>query len=203
MVFPYVFFTGLVIAVWRLIVTDTNVCVTLSHQVCHLMTSSSSLKTSNWFTFFSLFQQWQQNKGKFTAPISALFYPTSPPLQHRAPIHLPIITCQGKRRAIPRRRAPLEDVPIDLVSVDLVSVVVIFFIDAPPPPPLSHIDYIPTDGSSPPLFLLVAVVVSQFSPHLSPLAVFVFVFVVVIYSGDSPVVLSESLQWQYYVDTSD
>ena len=38
-------------------ITDTNVCVTLSRQVCHSMTSSSSLKTSNRFTFFSLFQQ--------------------------------------------------------------------------------------------------------------------------------------------------
>ena len=46
----------LLITVWLLIVTDTNVCVTLYCQVCHLMTSSSSLKTSNWFTLFSLFQ---------------------------------------------------------------------------------------------------------------------------------------------------
>ena len=48
---------GLVITVRRLIITDTNVCVTLSRQVCHSMTSSSSLKISNCFTFFSLFQQ--------------------------------------------------------------------------------------------------------------------------------------------------
>ena len=47
---------GLVITVRRLIITDTNICVTLSLQVCHSMTSLSSLKTSNRFTFFSLFQ---------------------------------------------------------------------------------------------------------------------------------------------------
>ena len=40
---------GSVITVRRLMITDTNVCVTLSRQVCHLMTSSSPLKTSNRF----------------------------------------------------------------------------------------------------------------------------------------------------------
>ena len=48
---------GLVITVWRLVVTTTNVCVTLSHQVCHLMTSWPSLKTSNRFILFLIFQQ--------------------------------------------------------------------------------------------------------------------------------------------------
>ena len=87
-------------------------------------------------------QEWQQNKGKVTGPISALRYPTRPPPRHRSPNHLTIITCQGKCRAIRRRRAPLEDVPIDLVSIDLVSIdlvsidlvsigVIIF---VPPPP---------------------------------------------------------------------
>ena len=52
---------------------------------------------------FSQAWQQQQNKGKVTAPISALHYTTSPLPQHRAPTHLPIITCQGKRRAIKRR----------------------------------------------------------------------------------------------------
>ena len=35
----------------------TNICVTLSRQVCHSVMSSLSLKTSNWFTYFSHFQQ--------------------------------------------------------------------------------------------------------------------------------------------------
>ena len=48
---------GLVITVRRLIVTGKNVCVTLSRQVCHSMTSLSSLKTSDWFTLFLIFQQ--------------------------------------------------------------------------------------------------------------------------------------------------
>ena len=42
--------------VLRLVITDTNVCVRFSHQVFHSMTSSSSLKTLNRFTLFSLFQ---------------------------------------------------------------------------------------------------------------------------------------------------
>ena len=71
-----------------------------------------------------------QNKGKVTAPIRALHYPTRPPPQHRALTHLPIITRQGKCRTIPRRRTPLEDFPIDLIYIDLVSIIVIFFIVA-------------------------------------------------------------------------
>ena len=56
--YSYLYFVrGLLITVRRLIVTDTNVCVALSRQVCHSMTSLSSLKTANRFTFFSLFQQ--------------------------------------------------------------------------------------------------------------------------------------------------
>ena len=47
---------GLVITVRQLIVTDTNVCVTLSRQVFHSMTSSLFLKTSKRFTLFPLFQ---------------------------------------------------------------------------------------------------------------------------------------------------
>ena len=45
-------------------ITATNVCVTLSHQVCHLMTPLSSLKTSNWFTLFSLFQHTPSGYGR-------------------------------------------------------------------------------------------------------------------------------------------
>ena len=48
---------GLVITVRRLVIMATNVCVTLSCQVYHSMMSSSSLKTSNPFALFSLFQQ--------------------------------------------------------------------------------------------------------------------------------------------------
>ena len=50
---------GPVITVRRLMITDRNVWVTSSRQVCHSMTSSSSLKTSNWFTFFSFSQRSQ------------------------------------------------------------------------------------------------------------------------------------------------
>ena len=55
---------GLVITLWRLIVMDTNVCVTLSRQVCHSMTSLPSLKTSNQFTIFSLFQHTPSGPGR-------------------------------------------------------------------------------------------------------------------------------------------
>ena len=91
---------------------------------------------------------WQRNKGKATSPISALHYPTSPSPRHRAPTNLPIITCQGKRRAILRRRAPLEDVPIDLLSIDLVSIVVIFFV--PLATPLSLLGVLSETIHSPP-----------------------------------------------------
>ena len=106
--------------------------------------------------------------------ISALRYPTIPPLRHRAPTQPQIITRQYKRHTILRCRAPLEDVPIDLVYIDLVSVIVILFVAMPyrPPPPPSHIDKIPPDGSSPPLLL----VVYQSSPPPSPLIVVVVLF---------------------------
>ena len=52
------FVRGLVKMVWRLMIKDINVCVTLFRQVCHSMTSSPSLKTSNRFAFFSLFKQY-------------------------------------------------------------------------------------------------------------------------------------------------
>ena len=44
-------------------VTDTNICITLSRQLYHSMTSSSFLKTSNRFTLFSLFQQSSSSGG--------------------------------------------------------------------------------------------------------------------------------------------
>ena len=80
-----------------------------------------------------IFQAWKKNKGKVTAPINEIHHPTSSPLQHFAPTHLPIINHQGKRCAIPRCRVPLEDVPIDLVSIDLVSTIVIFFVPCATP----------------------------------------------------------------------
>ena len=78
-------------------------------------------------------QTWQQNKWKFTAPISTLRYPTSPPPQHCTPTPLSIIACQGKRCAILRPLTPLEDIPIKLVYVELFSVVIIVLVPCATP----------------------------------------------------------------------
>ena len=77
---------GLLITVLLLVITSPNVCFALSHQLCHSMTSSSSLKTSNWFTLFSLFQHTPSGSGRAdTNPLlSCLHFFYSIPLDVRS-----------------------------------------------------------------------------------------------------------------------
>ena len=90
--------------------------------------------------------------------------------------------------AIPRHHTPLEDIHIDLLSIVLVSVVVIFFVTAPPPSPSPHLtQWQDTSGRilTPPLSCSrrhVPIVSSTLAPpHRRRWFVFIFVFIVVVF----------------------